>query len=186
MHERLEVLQTQLRQPATDVVLHGLHIVHGHGLDLGQFRHGLRVEVGDDGPQTVLLLLVQGFQTGQRALFTQVDEPFDLHVHALAVERGFREVIDQDAGLGAIAAVQGAQRDGRGLLAQGHASGGESMWGLRHGPHSSTPSRTLRLGVPRRRRRGARSPRAGEYAGLGLRIHNRRCPAARFPTCALA
>ena len=42
-------------QPAADVVLHGLDVVHGHGLDLGQFRDGIGVELGDDSAQLLLL-----------------------------------------------------------------------------------------------------------------------------------
>ena len=151
VHQGSEVPETQLRQAPSDEVLHRLHVVDRHGLELREFRHGGGVEAGHDGAQPRFLLGREGLQAGQGALLAQVDEPLDLHVHALAVQCGLRQVVHQGGGLRAVAAVQRPQRQGGALLAQGHSSGREGLRGIRHGSHSSTgQGAPARCEVPRR------------------------------------
>ena len=163
VHQGSEVPETQLRQAPSDEVLHRLHVVDRHGLELREFRHGGGVEAGHDGAQPRFLLGREGLQAGQGALLAQVDEPLDLHVHALAVQCGLRQVVHQGGGLRAVAAVQRPQRQGGALLAQGHSSGREGLRGVRHGSHSSTG-----LGrPPGARLRGEGPARPGARGGPG-------------------
>jgi hypothetical protein len=113
VHEGDQVLQSQGGQPAADVVLHGLDVVDRHGLDLRELRDRVRVEVRDDPAQPRGLLAAQGRQARQHRPLGEVDEPLHLHVHAVAVEGGLGEVVDQGRDHGLVAAVEGPQRDGR-------------------------------------------------------------------------
>ena len=109
VNQRHQVVQVQALQAATDVVLDGLYVVNGHGLNLGQLGHGFGVEIGHDGAQAHLLLLAQRGQTRQHLVLAQVDEPLDLNVDAVTVQGGLGEVVRQGCGDGCVASVQGAQ-----------------------------------------------------------------------------
>ena len=111
VNQRHQVVQAQALQTATDVVLDGLHVVYGHGLNLGQLGHGFGVEIGHDGAQALLLLLAQRGQARQHLVLAQVDEPLDLDVDAVAVQGGLGEVVRQGCGDGCVASVQGAQSE---------------------------------------------------------------------------
>ena len=117
------MLDADAGQAAADVVLHGLDVVDRDGLDLGQFGDGGGVELGDDRTQLLLLFRRQRPGAGQDAVAGQVDQPFDLDGHPVAVQGGLGEVVDQRRDGGLVAAIQRAERDlvvGRG---EGQASG---------------------------------------------------------------
>ena len=109
VNQRHQVTQAQALQAATDVVLDRLHVVNGDCLNLSQLRHRISVEIGHDGAQALLLLLAQRGQTRQHLVLAQVNEPLNLNVDAVAVQRRLREVVGQGCGHGSVASVQGAQ-----------------------------------------------------------------------------
>ena len=89
-----------------DEVLHGLHVVVGHGLDvLNALRVGQR-EILVHGPQTREQRVGELRQLRQRQL-TQGDEILYLYAHTIAYERIFREVGIKGLRLGAVAPVDG-------------------------------------------------------------------------------
>ena len=98
-------------QAAADVVLHGLDVVDRDGFDFGQFGDGGGVEFGDDGAELVLLVRGQRAGAGEDVVAGQVDEPLDLDGHAVAVEGGLGQVVNEGRDGGLVAAVQRAQRD---------------------------------------------------------------------------
>ena len=111
VHQGGQVFDADAGQPAADVVLHRLDVVHGDGFDVGQFGDRCGVELGDDGAQLLLLLGGQRTGAGQHVVAGQVDEPFDLDGDPVAVEGGLGEVVDQRRDGGLVAAVQRAERD---------------------------------------------------------------------------
>ena len=124
------------RQPAADVVLHGLDVVHRDGLDLGQFGDGRGVEFGDDRAQLLLLLGGQRPGAGQDAVAGQVDQPFHLDGHPVAVQGRLGEVVHQRRDGGLVAAVQRAERDLAVRRGEGQASGRRVSFS--HGAYSFT------------------------------------------------
>ena len=93
MHERHQMPQPQRFKAATDIVLDGLHIVNSDRLNLGEFGDGIGVELGHDSTQTGLLLIGERREPGKNGMLAQVYEPFDFHVDAVAVQRGFGEIV---------------------------------------------------------------------------------------------
>jgi hypothetical protein len=75
------------------------------------------VEGQDDGPQGVFLLGGEGFCSGEDATTREMDQPFDLDVHAVPVERRFREEVDKRchrfSGFGRAEDLSCAHRGGR-------------------------------------------------------------------------
>ena len=131
VNQRHQVAQTQALQAATNVVLNRLHIVNGDSLNLSQFRHRISVEIGHDGAQALLLLLAQRGQTRQHLVLAQVNEPLNLNVNAVAVQRRLRKVVGQGRGHGCVASVQGAQRKFAGAQIN-TARRQEGVIGVRH------------------------------------------------------
>ena len=111
MHHGREPFDADAGQPAADVVLHCLDIVHRDGLDVGQFTDGVGVEFGHDGAQLFLLLRGQRPGARQDVVAGKVDEPFDFHGNAVAVQGGFGKIINQGRDGGLVAAIQRAERD---------------------------------------------------------------------------
>ena len=93
MHERHQMPQPQRFEAAADIVLDGLHIVNSDRLKLGEFGDGIGVELGHDSTQTGLLLIGERREPGKNGMLAQVYEPFDFHMDAVAVQRGFGEVV---------------------------------------------------------------------------------------------
>ncbi len=101
-------------EAALEEVLDGLDVVLGDGLDLGELGDLLGTEGLDDAAQVGALGVGEGGGAGQDALVGEVDEPLDLDLEAGPVEGGLGQVVDEGGGDGAVAPVQGAQRDGGG------------------------------------------------------------------------
>jgi len=105
-----------LGEAALDVVLDGLDVMHRLALDLSELGNVVDAEVFDDRSQAGLLLRGEGPNTGDHVVVGQMDQPLDLDPHPLAVEGRLGEVVDQRGNSTAIAAVEGAERDGRGRV----------------------------------------------------------------------
>ena len=131
VNQRHQVTQAQALQAATNVVLDRLHIVNGDSLNLSQLRHRISVEIGHDGAQALLLLLAQRGQTRQHLVLAQVNEPLNLNVDAVAVQRRLRKVVGQGGGHGCVASVEGAQRKFAGAQVN-TARRQEGVIGVRH------------------------------------------------------
>ena len=131
VNQRHQVTQAQALQAAANVVLDSLHIVNGDSLNLSQLRHRISVEIGHNGAQALLLLLAQRGQTRQHLVLAQVNEPLNLNVNAVAVQRRLRKVVGQGCGGGCVASVQGAQRKFAGAQIN-TARRQEGVIGVRH------------------------------------------------------
>ena len=126
MHHRGEVLDADRGEAATDVVLNGLDVVDRDGFDVSEFRDRSGIELGDDGAQLLLLFGGQGTGAWKYVVAGQVDEPLDLDGHAVAVERGLGQVVDQGSDGGLVPAVQGAQCDRLRRRGESNASRGRT------------------------------------------------------------
>ena len=131
VNQRHQVTQAQALQAAANVVLDRLHIVNGDCLNLSQLRHRISVEIGHDGAQTVLLLTGERGQARKNRMLAQVDEPLNLNVDAVAVQRRLRKVVGQGGGHGCVASVEGAQRKFAGAQVN-TARRQEGVIGVRH------------------------------------------------------
>src|SRR5690606_1936813 len=141
---------------ALDEVLDRLDVVHRLALDRGQLGDLVRTERRGDRAQVVDL---RGRQRGRarhdstrgaaRAV-AQHDQPLDLDVDALAVQRGLAEVVHERGDGAAVAAVERAERDRRRHPGEAHAGGLEGLRrGVVHGAHSPIPPPTaVRLPPP--------------------------------------
>jgi hypothetical protein len=123
VHHGGQVIDPDARQAAADVVLDGLDVVHRDRLDLGQFGDGAGVELRDDCAQLLLLFRRERAGPGQDAVAGQMDQPLNLHRHAVAVQGCFGKVVHQRRDGGLVAAIQRAERDLVVRRGEGQASG---------------------------------------------------------------
>ena len=108
-------------EAALEVVLDGLDVVDRLALDLGELGNVVNAEVQGDRAQAGLLVGPERSNVGDDVVVREMDQPLDLDTHALAVERGLGEVVDQWGDGCAVAAVEGAKGDGRGRVSKrGH------------------------------------------------------------------
>ncbi len=132
-------------EPLLEEVLDRLDVVHRDALDLGELGHLVGAEVVDDRPQGGDLVVGQPPHAGHDVVARLVDQPLDLDVHALPVERRLREVVDERRDRAAVAAVERTERDGRVRVSEGsHAA---------QSPRAADPARMPSAArVPHRRR----------------------------------
>src|SRR5690606_41347343 len=82
-------------------------------------------EADDDVAQVRLLLARQHGSAGDHAVRREVDEPLDLDVQALAVERGLGQEVDERGDGEAVAAVERTEGDRWGRVGEpGAVTGG--------------------------------------------------------------
>jgi len=82
-------------------------------LDLGELGHVVRPEAFHHGTQLSLFLCCERTHARDDLVGREVDQPLNFDAHALSVQRGLGEVVDQRGDGSAVAAVEGAERDGR-------------------------------------------------------------------------
>ena len=99
-------------QAAFEEVLDCLDVVHRLGLDGGELGDLLGTEGPHQAPEPLLLRLVQRPRSRDYPAGRQVDQPLDLHVQALPVQRGLGQVVHERGNRAAVAAVQCPERDG--------------------------------------------------------------------------
>ena len=103
-----------VREPLLEEVLDRLDVVHGDALDLGRARRprpartSRRRRAGRRPSSSVSV-----GAPGTTPSVVEVDQPLDLDVHALAVQRGLAQVVDERRDRRAVAAVQRTERDRR-------------------------------------------------------------------------
>ncbi len=102
-----------LKESTFQEVLDSLDVMGRLALDLGELADAVLPEVIDDRAQGGLLIGGEGSHARHDPVVGEMDQPLNLDAHALAVERSFGEVIDQRGDGGAVAAVKGAEGDGR-------------------------------------------------------------------------
>ena len=150
----------RVREPLLEEVLDRLDVVHRDALDLGQLGRPRRSEGRDDVAEVGDVVVGQRGRTRDDAVGGQVDQPLDLDVHALAVERGLAQVVDERRDRGAVAAVQRTERDRRRDVGEPDAGVGEVM----------APSSQSRRRGPRDRRAGRATPTRSRSIDLDARV----------------
>ena len=109
MHELLHAAQPEGVHLLLDDVLHGLHVVVGHRLDLLHTRGVGRREVAVEAPQGLALRRAHARELRQRD-FAQGDEIFHFDPDAVADQGLFRKIIGEFLRFTTVTAVYG--RDG--------------------------------------------------------------------------
>ena len=109
MRQLRDIREPRLEKVLAHVVLDRLHVVVSGGLESGKLIDGGLPELGDQGAKGARLLGVEAVGS-EHLVVGEIEQPFDLHMNAGAIEPGLGEVFTEAGDGGAVAAIEWAER----------------------------------------------------------------------------